>query len=462
MTRITRRAWLALPAAAALAAPLLFGACATAPTADATPPIVFVHGNGDQAGLWTTQLWHFESNGWPRERLHAVHFPMPTARQDDGKPEPGRSSAAEARDHLAAEVQKVLAATGAKRVVLVANSRGGLTVRDYIRNGGGDKTVSHAVLGGTPNHGVWNVPAFLPNSIFNGSSPFLKALNAPQGPDGAEVTPGVKWLTLRSDGNDKFAQPDGVWIGARGTPTNITAVGPELKGATNTVLPGLDHREVSYHPKAFAATYAFVTGQAPATTAITPEAQVTLEGQVSGLGAGGYDNLPLAGARVEVYAVQAGTGARQGAALADKVVGADGRWGPVRTTPTTPLEFVISAPGHAVTHIYRSPFPRSSSIVTLRAERLADADKTAMSVVSFTRPRGYFGLPRDTIVFDGVQPAPGIPPGVAGVASSKLKLQVGAGRPVAAEFRSGELAERVVGVAWPARDNHVVTLELHR
>jgi hypothetical protein len=39
------------------------------------------------------------------------------------------------------------------------------------------------------------------------------------------------------------------------------------------VLPGRDHREVSYHPEAFAAAFRFVTGRAPATTSalhITP------------------------------------------------------------------------------------------------------------------------------------------------------------------------------------------------
>lgn len=36
------------------------------------PPIVFVHGNGDTAALWQSTLWRFESNGWPRSRLHAI------------------------------------------------------------------------------------------------------------------------------------------------------------------------------------------------------------------------------------------------------------------------------------------------------------------------------------------------------------------------------------------------------
>jgi len=229
-----------------LAAPLalLLASCASTPAPGSLPPIVFVHGNGDYAATWTTTLWRFESNGWPRDRLHAVDFPLPLARDDDGVAQPGRSSATEQREHLAAEVRRVLQATGASQVVLIGNSRGGNAIRNFIQNGGGDKLVSHAILGGTPNHGVWANPAFRPGNEFNGAGAFLQGLNAPKGPDGDEVTPGPRWMTLRSDNNDKFAQPDGVWIGARGQPTNVTAEGPALKGAKNVVLPTRDHREV--------------------------------------------------------------------------------------------------------------------------------------------------------------------------------------------------------------------------
>lgn len=60
-------------------------------------------------------------------------------------------------------------------------------------------------------------------------------MNAPKNSAGDEVTGPVRWMTVRSDNNDKFAQPDGLWIGAKGTPTNVTYAGPELKGATNVV-----------------------------------------------------------------------------------------------------------------------------------------------------------------------------------------------------------------------------------
>jgi triacylglycerol lipase len=443
-----------------LAAAALLAACSTPTPPPAQPPIVFVHGNGDSAALWTTTLWRFESNGWPRERLHAIDLPNPLARDEDNVPQAGRSSTTEHAQYLAAEVDKVLARTGERQVVLVGNSRGGNAIRNYVQYFGGDTKVSMAVLGGTPNHGVWALKEFRPNSEFNGVGPFLVALNLPKGPAGDEVTPGVRWMTIRSDNNDKFAQPDGVWIGAKGKPTNVSYDGPALKGAKNVVLPQRDHREVSFHPEAFAQTYEFITGRAPATLAVAVEARPVLDGMLSGIGPGGPSNLPLVGATLEVYAVDASTGGRQGAARHSKVIGADGRWGPFTADSRTAYEFVISAPGYATTHVYRSPFARSSGVVNLRAERLADADKSAASVVTLSRPRGYFGLPRDRITLDGSTPAPGIPPGVAGVSTSKLKLGSGAGRPVAAAYESGAIQERLVGLAWPAAENRVVVLEL--
>ena len=53
-------------------------------------------------------------------------------------------------------------------------------------------------------------------------------------------------MTIRSDNNDKYAQPTGQWIGDRNLQTGVTYAGPELKGATNVVLPRVDHRETSF------------------------------------------------------------------------------------------------------------------------------------------------------------------------------------------------------------------------
>ncbi len=453
---ISRRAGLG----AALLAALLAG-CASdrPPKSMTTPPIVFVHGNGDSAALWMTTEWRFESNGWPHDRLFAIDIPYPLARDVDAVPQPGRSSAAENRDFLAAEVDRVLKATGATQVVLMANSRGGNAVRSYVA-GGGAARVSHAILCGTPNHGVWADPAVRPGNEFNGAGPFLTGLNAPKA-DGSEVTPGPKWLTIRSDTNDKYAQPDGAWIGAKGTPTHVGFDGPALRGAENVVIAGIDHRETAYGPQAFEEAYRFLTGNRPAGARIVRQPTVVLDGRVSGWGvdnAGGTapSNLPLVGANVEVYATNPQTGERLGPAVHRQTIGTAGRWGPFAADAAASYEFVVSAPGYATSHVYRSPFPRSSELVHLRAARIAEADRRAGAIVEFSRPAGYFGLPRNTITLDGKNPPDGIAPGVAGVSSVKITPTDASPRPVVASFDG----ERIVGRTWPAANNESTAIEL--
>ena len=458
MTDPTRR-HLLIAALAASAGPL--AACATRAAATDMPPIVFVPGNGDTAALWMTTIWRFESNGWPRERLHALDLPYPLARDDDTKDQPGRSSTAEHTAYLAAEVKKVLARTGAAKVALVGNSRGGYPIRNFIANGGGAALVSHVVLCGVPNHGVNFDPAARLGNEFNGAGPFLAGLNAPRDASGNEVTAGVAWMTIRSDSNDKYAQPLDTWIGNRGLATGVSFEGPALKGAENIVMAGIDHRETGFSAKAFEPMFRFIAGRESSTVQIKPEATVVLDGTLSGLGfenrSGSYaTNLPLIGARLEVYGTDAATGERIGPARHSKTIGADGRWGPFTTDPQALHEFVITAPGYATTHVYRSPFPRASAVVSLHPERFVEAERDAQAIVVFTRPRGYFGVPRDRIVFDGTSPPAGIPSGVPGVATARLKLASAAPRAVAGEFNG----ERIVGRTWPAAENQVAVLEL--
>jgi triacylglycerol esterase/lipase EstA (alpha/beta hydrolase family) len=159
--------------AAMVGSSLLAGCAVPSNTATTWPTIVFVPGNTAGAQAWQVQLWRFESIGWPRDGLHVVHMPYPQARDEDTKPQEGRSSTADAMRDLAAEVDKALAVTGARQVVLVGGSRGGNTIRNYIINGGGAGKVSHAILGGTPSHGVRNQPTVRVDGEFNCASPFL-------------------------------------------------------------------------------------------------------------------------------------------------------------------------------------------------------------------------------------------------------------------------------------------------
>jgi len=436
MIALFRRVVLAglLAVFAAMAVPAL--------AADQDPPIVFVHGNGDTAGLWLTTIWRFESNGYDRNRLFAIDLKNPNARNVDATPQDGRSSTQEVMLQLSAYVDDVLKKTGATKVALVGNSRGANTIRNYVKNGGGAAKVSHVVLGGGVNHGVLVSDAALVGSEFNGSSDFMKQLNG--GAD--EVVAGVKFMTIRSDKNDKYAQPDGMFLGMPGKPTGVNFDGPALKGATNIVLPTIDHRETSFSPQAFTATYKFITGRDPKKD-VTREAKPVLNGVVTGITAGAYDNVPVNGAKVDVYKIDAKTGDRQGGKpVYSKTTGADGVWGPFTAQSGAYYEFVIEAPGQPVTHIYRSPFVRGSNYVYLRPGQVAKGDETAGSVVTMSRPRGYFGVDRDRMSLDGKPPA-GVNTGVPGASTAKVVLPATPQRTVVAIFRS----ETIPTKNWPGQ-----------
>lgn len=417
----------------------------------ADPAVVFVHGNGDTAAIWHTTIWRFESNRYPRDRLFAIDLKFPSARTVDAKPQDGRSSAAEAMAQLAAFVDDVLAKTGSRKIALVGNSRGANTIRNYVRYGGGAAKTSHVVLGGGTNHGVIVSDSHLVGSEFNGAGDFMKRLNA-----GDEVVAGVAFMTIRSDTNDKYAQPTGRFISLPDVQTGISYDAPALKDATNVVLPGADHRETSFGPRAFAETYRFITGRTPARVDIAREAGPVLNGRVTGITAGVYDNQPVSGATVEIYAVDPRTGARQGEPAHRKTTGADGVWGSFRASPSAAYEFVVSVPGQPITHIYRSPFPRGSDVIMLRPAILAKEDATAAAVVVMTRPRGYFGHGRDVFTLDGAVPA-GVNDGVPGASAGRLLLPDAGPRGVTARFND----ETIVTRTWPMADRHISIAEFH-
>jgi pimeloyl-ACP methyl ester carboxylesterase len=430
------------------------GCAHLAPEPESHPPIIFVHGAGGDAARWMTTLWRFESNGWPRERLFAFDIINPTSGPEFDKPAPNTTTSAEHLAQVIAEIDRVRRITGADKVVLVANSRGGLPIRDYVRNGEGRRVVSHVVLGGTPNHGIWSTPEFLPRHEFNATGPYLRPLNAPQGPDGLEVTPGVAFMTIRSDTLDKWMQPDGRWLGEAKLRTNVLFTSAELKGAENIVLPGADHLEVSYGPRAFAHTYRFITGRAPRTTDIVPERTVVLDGMLT-VSSPALTNLPAASANIEVHEVDCRSGERM-RLVHKKVTSSDGRWGPMNGLPDACYEFVGWADGTAYNHIYRSPFPRSSSVVHLRLANMSEANKKAASAVTMVRGRGFFSLGRQRISLDGKDP-PGIAAGVPGLNASTLNLDEGGTRTVVAEYGDERIAMRT----WPTSENRFARAEFH-
>jgi pimeloyl-ACP methyl ester carboxylesterase len=379
-------------------------------------PIVFVHGNGDSAALWHTTIWRFESQGYDPARLFAVDMAAPVAPGDDTKPDENRSTSADQAAQLAGAVTRALIATGADKVVLVGNSRGANTIRNYIRFGGGQAHVATAILAGGVNHGVYISTTAAPNSEFNGGGRFMTRLN-----QGSEVVPGVRYITLSSDKLDKFAQPTGEFIGRPGQPTGISYDATQLAGAENIILAGLDHREVAYHARAFAEIYQTVTGKKPESTAIKAEAAPVLDGLVAGFANGAPTNLPLVGASVEVFEIDTKTGERRGDAAHRATTRFDGRWGPFTAKPDANYEFVVTAAGYPAHHIYRTPFPRSSRYVHLHLRPADPKLKDAKAAVAMTRPRGYLGHGRDTFTIDGKVPE-GVNEGVPGVSAAAMAL----------------------------------------
>src|SRR5258708_35655135 len=65
------------------------------------PPILFAHGNGEQAPLWMTTLRRRESNGGLLDRRLAINFTHPLGRAGGTKPEPNKSSTQRQRHDLA-------------------------------------------------------------------------------------------------------------------------------------------------------------------------------------------------------------------------------------------------------------------------------------------------------------------------------------------------------------------------
>ncbi len=385
----------------------------TALGAEEQMPIIFLPSDKDDASVWYTQIWRFESNGYDRKRLFALNPPNAdyVPLKDYGKPHPNYSTAAENLIWLAGAVEDVKRRTGADKVVLAAWSRSGITIRNYLKNGGGADNVAMAILCAAPNHGYYaNDDARFLVDEGNGRGYLLRELNY-----GDEATQGVKWLTLRSDKNDEWFQPIlnadfEITAGRKDFRSNIGYDSPELAGAINVVLPGFDNYQVMGHPLAFREMYRFITGEEPQRLDVAPESEVVLNGMVTGVNAGGFGtNLPVGGATVEIFAVSPMTGERLGEPVHRRVTAADGWWGPFRADPHAYYEFVITGQDFPINDWYRNPFPRSSAIQhfavwTFDTNYNQGESGAPGSIVVLWRRNGGLSLDRDKILVDGKVP----------------------------------------------------------
>ena len=110
----------------------------------------------------------------------------------------------DAAARLGAEVERVLHATGASRVMIVGHSMGGMVARYYVQELGGEDTVDTVITLGSPHQGTYSAYVGLGEATaqLRPDSPMLRRLEA-------SARPGpVRWIAYWSD-LDVFVTPIG-------------------------------------------------------------------------------------------------------------------------------------------------------------------------------------------------------------------------------------------------------------
>lgn len=140
------------------------------PPAPSQAPVLLIHGVLCNAGVW-----------YPFKRWLETCGIAPVYTLSYGPPLASIDLFAEQAD---AKIDAILADTGARKVIVVAHSMGGLVMRAYLRRFGGSK-VARLVTIATPHEGSVHAWMALGQSIaqLRPRNPWLAELGAPEGPD---------------------------------------------------------------------------------------------------------------------------------------------------------------------------------------------------------------------------------------------------------------------------------------
>ncbi|MDX6345542.1 MAG: hypothetical protein QOF84_332 [Streptomyces sp.] len=212
MQRLKRSA-LAVITAVVAALPLAL--TATPAQAATHNPIIFVHGLSSDSSSWDDWVADFKADGYTASELDAWSYDW-------------TQSNITTASQLATEVKRVLAATGASKVDIVAHSMGPLSARYYLKNLGGTSYVDDFVSVAGVNHGttVASWCSWLYTScaqMYTGSS-FLTSLNS------GDETPGsVSYASYWSNCDDAVLP-------------NSSAL---LSGATNVEAGCISHTDMN-------------------------------------------------------------------------------------------------------------------------------------------------------------------------------------------------------------------------
>jgi triacylglycerol esterase/lipase EstA (alpha/beta hydrolase family) len=148
---------------------MLYGLLVPDPApAPAALPVLLLHGVLCNAGVWTGMKRRLDAEGLGP--VYALSYGPPLA------------SIELFADQVAAKVDGILAATGARRVIIVGHSMGGLVARAYLRRHGSDR-VARVVTIGTPHAGsvhAWMFPGMSLSQLRPGNA-WLAELPGPDG-----------------------------------------------------------------------------------------------------------------------------------------------------------------------------------------------------------------------------------------------------------------------------------------
>ncbi|MBG6066177.1 alpha/beta hydrolase [Micromonospora ureilytica] len=300
----SRRRLLSVVAGVALAASLSAVAVPRAAEAATTPtyrPVIFVHGSAGSAAQFETQAKRLASNGYPIDIIEAHEYDSPNV----------ATILPQVYAGLDARISRLLAATGADRVDLLAHSLGTFVSQAYLTSSTERAArVAHYV----------NLDG--------------RTATSPPG--------GVPTLAIWGEGDPARA----------------------VVGATNVHLPDQSHTQTVSSAESFTEIFGFLRGRAPHTTRIVP--QLFGATRVSGRAVLFPSNVGVTGATLEVYPVNPLTGGRLSHRPAHRLpLGGDGSFGPLPVLATARYEFAIVRPGAATHHFYFQPFLRSDSFLRL-------------------------------------------------------------------------------------------------
>ncbi|MFC7533876.1 alpha/beta hydrolase [Actinoplanes sp. GCM10030250] len=306
-----------------------------------TRPVIFIHGSAGSAMQFRTQAKRLASNGYPIDTIEAHEYDSPNI----------ATILAAVYAGLDDRITRLLAATGADRVDLIAHSLGTFVTQGYLTSSPERAArVAHYVnLDGRP---------------------------------AAALPAGVPTLAIWGEGDPARA----------------------VTGATNVYFPDQSHTQTVSSVESFREIYRFLQGREPRTDRVVAQRTAYISGRAVLF----PSNAGVTGAKLEVYPVSPRTGRRLGRKPAHiRPIGADGTFTRVPLQPHARYEFALIRDGQATHHFYFEPFRRSDSFVRLLTSRPGEGIGALVdtsdrhTALTFQRQKEWWGDQGDHLWING-------------------------------------------------------------